>query len=298
MADALAVAAPSATAGTTHLGIVAGLAMGPAVGLGLGRFAYALLLPAMRADLGWSYAAAGAMNTANAAGYLVGALAAAPIAARVGDKRGFLARRAADRGVAAGDRAGHRHRGAGAAARGGRRGGRPVAGHRRGAGRVRRRRRWERPADPGAGRLFRRRGLWHGGLGVRRAGAGGRDRLAERLVRAGRARAAGRRGGAAGAGPGALGGGAGHLAPARVHGACDARAARGAGELCAVRRGLHRVHHVHRGVSALAAGLRRGRGHAVPGAARGWRRRSPGWPGCRCWRGCRAGAAWRRPMPW
>jgi MFS family permease len=65
--------------------------MGPAVGLGLGRFAYALLLPAMRADLGWSYAVAGAMNTANAAGYLVGALAAAPIAARVGDKRGFLA---------------------------------------------------------------------------------------------------------------------------------------------------------------------------------------------------------------
>lgn len=75
----------------THLGIVAGLAMGPAVGLGLGRFAYALLLPAMRADLGWSYAVAGAMNTANAVGYLVGAFAAAPVASRVGDKRGFLA---------------------------------------------------------------------------------------------------------------------------------------------------------------------------------------------------------------
>jgi predicted MFS family arabinose efflux permease len=91
MADTIAVAAPPATHGTTHLGVVAGLAMGPAVGLGLGRFAYALLLPAMRADLGWSYAVAGAMNTANAVGYLVGALAAAPIAARVGDKRGFLA---------------------------------------------------------------------------------------------------------------------------------------------------------------------------------------------------------------
>jgi predicted MFS family arabinose efflux permease len=83
-----AVARPAA--GATHLGVVAGLAMGPAVGLGLGRFAYALLLPAMRADLGWSYAVAGAMNTANAVGYLVGALAAAPIAARVGDKRCFL----------------------------------------------------------------------------------------------------------------------------------------------------------------------------------------------------------------
>ena len=73
----------------THLAIVLGLAMGPAVGLGLGRFAYALLLPAMRLDLGWSYAAAGAMNTANAVGYLIGALAATPIAARFGDKRGF-----------------------------------------------------------------------------------------------------------------------------------------------------------------------------------------------------------------
>ncbi len=62
---------------------------GAAVGLGLGRFAYALLLPAMRLDLGWSYTAAGAMNTANAVGYLIGALAAAPVAARFGDKRGF-----------------------------------------------------------------------------------------------------------------------------------------------------------------------------------------------------------------
>src|SRR5579871_6262716 len=89
MADPVAIALPKAH--TTHPGIVLGLAMGPAVGLGLGRFAYALLLPAMREDLGWNYAAAGAMNTANAVGYLVGALIAAPIAARFGDKRGFLA---------------------------------------------------------------------------------------------------------------------------------------------------------------------------------------------------------------
>lgn len=52
----------------------AGLALASAVSLGLARFAYALLLPAMRADLDWSYATAGAMNTVNAAGYLVGAL--------------------------------------------------------------------------------------------------------------------------------------------------------------------------------------------------------------------------------
>ncbi|HEX3913065.1 MAG TPA: YbfB/YjiJ family MFS transporter [Steroidobacteraceae bacterium] len=72
------------------LWIVAGLAMGPAVALGLARFAYALLLPAMRTDLSWSYADAGAMNTANAAGYLAGALIAAPIARRIGIRQTFL----------------------------------------------------------------------------------------------------------------------------------------------------------------------------------------------------------------
>jgi predicted MFS family arabinose efflux permease len=50
------------------------LALAAAVSLGTARFAYALLLPPMRADLGWSYFTAGAMNTINAAGYLAGAL--------------------------------------------------------------------------------------------------------------------------------------------------------------------------------------------------------------------------------
>lgn len=67
-----------------------GLAAGPLVALGLARFAYALLLPAMRADLGWSYAEAGALNTTNAAGYLTGALLAAPLARTVGSRRSFL----------------------------------------------------------------------------------------------------------------------------------------------------------------------------------------------------------------
>jgi predicted MFS family arabinose efflux permease len=49
------------------------LSMGAALSLGVTRFAYALLLPAMREDLGWTYALSGAMNTANAAGYMVGA---------------------------------------------------------------------------------------------------------------------------------------------------------------------------------------------------------------------------------
>ncbi|MCZ2407954.1 MAG: YbfB/YjiJ family MFS transporter [Burkholderiales bacterium] len=51
------------------------LSLGAAVSLGITRFAYALLLPPMRADLGWSYTLAGAMNTLNALGYLLGALA-------------------------------------------------------------------------------------------------------------------------------------------------------------------------------------------------------------------------------
>jgi len=51
-----------------------GLSMGPALSLGLGRFSYALFLPMMRADLHWSYFLAGAMNTGNAVGYLIGAL--------------------------------------------------------------------------------------------------------------------------------------------------------------------------------------------------------------------------------
>lgn len=50
------------------------LSLGAAVSLGVTRFSYGLLLPPMRADLGWSYTLAGAMNTINALGYLLGAL--------------------------------------------------------------------------------------------------------------------------------------------------------------------------------------------------------------------------------
>ncbi|MDR5759828.1 YbfB/YjiJ family MFS transporter [Caballeronia sp. LZ035] len=51
------------------------LSLGSAIALGLARFSYALLLPPMRQDLAWNFAQAGAMNTANAFGYLLGALA-------------------------------------------------------------------------------------------------------------------------------------------------------------------------------------------------------------------------------
>ena len=56
------------------LGLALALSLAAAVSLGITRFAYGLLLPPMRADLQWSYALAGAMNTANALGYLAGAL--------------------------------------------------------------------------------------------------------------------------------------------------------------------------------------------------------------------------------
>jgi predicted MFS family arabinose efflux permease len=71
------------------LGTALALALAAAVSLGLARFSYALLLPAMRTDLGWSYFTAGAMNTANAAGYLVGALLAPPVLRAV-DARRFM----------------------------------------------------------------------------------------------------------------------------------------------------------------------------------------------------------------
>src|SRR5206468_9795958 len=71
--------------------VAAALALGSAVSLGLARFSYALLLPPMRADLGWSYFVAGAMNTVNAAGYLAGALAAPAVLRRVSARPLFLA---------------------------------------------------------------------------------------------------------------------------------------------------------------------------------------------------------------
>ena len=75
--------------------VAAALALGSAVSLGLARFAYALLLPPMRADLGWSYLTAGPMNTVNAAGYLVGALLAPAFLERFGVRTAFVAATAA-----------------------------------------------------------------------------------------------------------------------------------------------------------------------------------------------------------
>lgn len=67
------------------------LSFGPAVSNSFARFAYALLLPAMRADLHWNYAQSGAINTFNAAGYLVGALLTRWLVGRTGNRVLFCA---------------------------------------------------------------------------------------------------------------------------------------------------------------------------------------------------------------
>ena len=85
-ADPLTVARPF----QRDLLIVIGLAASPLVALGCSRFAYALLLPAMRSDLGWSFTTAGLMNTVNAVGYLVGALGTAWAAAKLGQRPAFV----------------------------------------------------------------------------------------------------------------------------------------------------------------------------------------------------------------
>ncbi len=66
-----------------------GLSLAMAVGNSLARFAYALVLPAMRNDLAWSYTQAGALNTINAVGYLIGAIVAVASIRRLGPKLPF-----------------------------------------------------------------------------------------------------------------------------------------------------------------------------------------------------------------
>ena len=63
----------------TPLLLASALALAAAVSLGFARFSYALLLPPMRAELHWNYFTAGAMNTANAAGYLLGEIGRAHV---------------------------------------------------------------------------------------------------------------------------------------------------------------------------------------------------------------------------
>jgi predicted MFS family arabinose efflux permease len=79
------VRAPDSPKTYAHLArLILILSLAPTIGLGIGRFAYALVLPDMRDSLHWSYSAAGFMNTINAVGYLAGALAASRMIRRFG----------------------------------------------------------------------------------------------------------------------------------------------------------------------------------------------------------------------
>ncbi len=63
------------------------LMMVPAVGLGLGRFAYGMILPDMRVSLDWNYTVAGWINALNAFGYLAGAALTPRLIGRLGAMR-------------------------------------------------------------------------------------------------------------------------------------------------------------------------------------------------------------------
>lgn len=65
------------------------LGFGPGAALGAGRFAYALLLPAMQAALGLTFSQAGLLGSANTAGYLLGAVVSHRVLAAVGYRLGF-----------------------------------------------------------------------------------------------------------------------------------------------------------------------------------------------------------------
>jgi predicted MFS family arabinose efflux permease len=64
------------------------ISLGAAVGHGFARFGYALLLPPMQHSLGWTYAQAGVVNSANALGYLAARWRLAPVS-RAGVRRGL-----------------------------------------------------------------------------------------------------------------------------------------------------------------------------------------------------------------
>ena len=69
--------------------VLAGLTLGVCVTNGFARFAYGLILPAMKQELGWTYAQAGWLNTANAVGYVIGALVTMALISRTNPSRLF-----------------------------------------------------------------------------------------------------------------------------------------------------------------------------------------------------------------
>ncbi|MFP5407467.1 MAG: YbfB/YjiJ family MFS transporter, partial [Gammaproteobacteria bacterium] len=72
-----------------RLGLALLLSLGTVVSNSFARFAYALVLPAMRSDLDWNWSQAGALNTVNAVGYLAGGVLTWLLVDRLGNRRLF-----------------------------------------------------------------------------------------------------------------------------------------------------------------------------------------------------------------
>jgi MFS family permease len=66
------------------------LSLGVTVSNSFARMAYALVLPSMRADLGWNYTQSGWLNTANAIGYLIGAVLTRVLIRHTGNRSMFI----------------------------------------------------------------------------------------------------------------------------------------------------------------------------------------------------------------
>jgi predicted MFS family arabinose efflux permease len=71
--------------------IVLGLALGVSISNAFARFAYGLILPSMQADLDWTYTQSGWINTANALGYIAGALLTLALVGRIKAPTLFIA---------------------------------------------------------------------------------------------------------------------------------------------------------------------------------------------------------------
>ena len=93
-------------AGPNPWWVLAGLTLGVLVTSGFARFAQGLILPAMRAELGWTCAQAGWLNTSTALNYLAGAVATMVPSRRIGAATLFAAGLLATAPVLAGIAAG------------------------------------------------------------------------------------------------------------------------------------------------------------------------------------------------
>lgn len=69
--------------------VLFGLSLGVGITNGFARFAYGLMLPAMKSELDWTYAQAGWLNTANALGYILGAVITMLLITRTSPSRLF-----------------------------------------------------------------------------------------------------------------------------------------------------------------------------------------------------------------